>query len=169
MWLRLVAFSVFFACALSAADLQDLAFIAGHWRGMAGGKQIEEIWSAPEQGSMTGMYREMQDGKTTFYEFLAIEQRPDGPMLLIAHYDPGLKGWEDKNKPATFHVKDFLSDGEVVFESQDKANPLLLTYSRTSKNTMDVLLERQRDGKWVKQTYKYTREKEVQAKPVPRQ
>jgi hypothetical protein len=158
MWLRFVALSALLSAAMSAADLQDLAFITGHWRGMAGGKEIEETWSAPEQGSMTGMYREMQDGKTTFYEFLTIEQRPEGLVLLIAHYDPGLKGWEDKNKPATFRVKDFLSEGEVVFESQDQSNPLLLTYSRTSKNTMDVLLERQRDGKWVKQTYKYMRD-----------
>ena len=133
--------------------------MAGHWRGEAGGKQIQEIWTAPESGSMTGMYREMEGGKTTFYEFLTIEEGKSGPQLLIDHFDPGLKGWEDKNKPATFHIKDFLPAGEVVFESNDAANPLLLTYSRTSKNTMDVLLERKRGDQWVKQTYKYTREK----------
>lgn len=159
MWLRLGALCLFLSCALSATDLLDLAFMSGHWRGDAGGKQIEEIWNAPESGSLTGMYREMQDGKTTFYEFLTIEAASNGPVLRIEHYDAGLKGWEEKNKPATFHIKNYLPEGEVVFESNDSANPLLLTYSRTSKNTMDVLLERRRDGKWVKQTYKYTREK----------
>lgn len=160
MCLRLVVFGAFLSFALGAATLQDLAFITGHWRGEAAGKQIEEIWSAPESGSMTGMYREMQDGKTTFYEFLTIEDSTDGPALLIDHYEPGLRGWEDKSKPAGFHIKTFLPEGEVVFESNDPLNPLLLTYSRTSKNTMDVLIERKRNGEWVKQTYRYTREKQ---------
>lgn len=159
MWLKFAVLSAFLAAGAGPADLQDLSFMAGHWRGQAGGKVIQEIWSAPESGSMTGMYREMEDGKTTFYEFLTIEDSNAGPVLLIDHFDPGLRGWEDKNKPSSFHIKDFLPAGEVVFESNDAANPLLLTYSRTSKNTMDVLLERKRDGKWVKQTYKYTREK----------
>ncbi len=152
MWLRLVVYSAVLSISLGAAGLPDLAFIAGRWRGEAAGKQIEEIWSAPESGSMTGMYREMQDGKTTFYEFFTIEEGADGPVLSINHKD-------EKSKPAAFHIKTFLPEGEVVFESNDPANPLLLTYSRTSKNTMDVLLERQRDGHWIKQTYKYTREK----------
>lgn len=159
MWLRLVMIGAFLSMILSAAELQDLAFMAGHWRGQAAGTQIQEIWSAPEQGSMTGMYREMKDGKTTFYEFLTIEAGADGPVLLINHFEPGLRGWEDRNKPSVLHIKTFLPEGEVVFESNDPNNPLLLTYSRTSKNTMDVLLERQRNGQWVKQTYKYTREK----------
>lgn len=159
MWYRHALLAALVPIALSAADIQQLAFMTGHWRGEAGGKQIEEIWNAPESGSMTGMYREMQDGRTTFYEFLNIEQGDSGPVLLIEHFDPGLRGWEDKGKPASFHIKDFLPAGEVVFESNDTANPLLLTYSRTGRNTMDVLLERMRDGKWMKQTYKYTREK----------
>ncbi|HTA43280.1 MAG TPA: DUF6265 family protein [Bryobacteraceae bacterium] len=159
MWLRPVIFIALLAIGAGPAELQDLSFMAGHWRGEAGGKQIQEIWSAPESGSITGMYREMEGGKTTFYEFLTIEDGKSGPVLLIDHFDPGMRGWEDKNKPSTFHIKDFLPPGEVVFESNDPANPLLLTYSRTSKNTMDVLLERKRDGKWIKQTYKYTREK----------
>src|SRR5579872_3639049 len=155
MWFKVAISGVCLSIVLSAADLQDLAFMTGHWRGEAGGKQIEEIWSVPEQGSLTGMYREMNDGKTTFYEFLIVEPGPSGPVLLINHFEPGLHGWEEKSKPAAFHVKTFLPEGEVVFESNDPGNPLLLTYSRTGKNSMDVLLERQREGKWVKQTYKY--------------
>ena len=159
MWLRLGLSGAILTIALGAADLQDLGFIAGHWRGEAGGKQIEETWSGPEQGSMTGMYREMKDGKTTFYEFFTIEAGAGGPVLLVNHFEPGMKGWENKDKPAAFHIKNFLPDGEVVFESNDPANPLLMTYSRTSKSTMDVLLERQRGGQWVKQVYKYSRAK----------
>jgi len=158
MWLRIGLFGAFLSVA-PAADLQNMGFIAGHWRGEAGGAQIEETWTAPEQGSMTGMYREMKGGKTTFYEFFTIEGSAEGPVLLINHFEPGLKGWEDKSKPAAFHIKNFLPEGEVVFESNDPANPLLMTWSRTSKNTMDVLLERKRDGQWVKQVYKYTRAK----------
>ena len=159
MWFRLVIFGAFLSIVLGAADLLDLGFIAGHWRGEAGGAQIEEVWNAPEQGSMTGMYREMKDGKTTFYEFLTIEAGAAGPVLLVNHFEPGLKGWEDKSKPAVFHIKNFLPEGEVVFESNDPANQLLMTYSRTSKSTMDLLIERQRNGQWVKQVYKYTRAK----------
>lgn len=160
MWLRVVVLSALAPVAAQAVTLQDLAFITGNWRGEAGGKQIEEIWSAPESGSMTGMYREMQGGKTTFYEFLTIEATENEPALLIDHYEPGLRGWEDKSKPAGFHIKDFLPAGEVVFESNDPRNPLLITYSRTGKNTMDVLIERKRSGQWLKETYKYVRAKQ---------
>lgn len=159
MWRGIVVLASFLSVASGAANLEDLGFMTGQWRGEVGGKQIEEVWTAPEQGSMTGMYREMQDGKTTFYEFLTIEAGPPGPVLLVDHFDPGLKAWEDKDKPAVFHIRNFLPEGEVVFESNDTVHPLLLTYSRTSRNTMDVLLERQRDGQWVKQVYKYTRAK----------
>ncbi len=162
MWLQVVVLSAFASVAAQAVNLQDLAFMTGNWRGEAGGKQIEEIWSAPESGSMTGMYREMENGKTTFYEFLTIEDTEaidKGPALLIDHYEPGLRGWEDKDKPVGFHIKEFLPAGEVVFESNDLENPLLITYSRTGKNIMDVLIERKRNGEWVKQTYKYTRAK----------
>ena len=155
MWFRTIFVAVLLPIASGATTLQDLDFITGHWRGEAGGQQIEEIWSAPEQGSITGMYREMKDGQTTFYEFLTIEASPDGPVLLIYHFDPGLKSWEEKSKPASFHVRDYLP-GQVVFEGGDKASPLLLTYSRTSNTTMEVLLYRQRNGEWVKQLYKYT-------------
>jgi hypothetical protein len=158
MFSRIVLLAACLTAALNAADLQDLEFIAGHWRGEAAGKQIEETWSLPEQGSMTGMYREMKNGETTFYEFFTIEKTASGPVLLVEHFDPGLHAWEEQGKPTTFHIEKFLPEGEVVFQSNDARNPLLLTYSRTSKDTMDVLLERQRNGQWVKQVYKYTRD-----------
>jgi hypothetical protein len=157
MWFRTILTGTLLSIASGAATLQDLDFISGHWRGEAGGQQIEEIWSAPEQGSITGMYREMKDGLTTFYEFLTIEASPDGPVLLMYHFDPGLKSWEEKSKPAAFHVRD-LMPSQVVFEGGDKTSPLLLTWSRTSRTTLEVLIERQRNGEWVKQLSKYTLE-----------
>src|ERR1700722_20146558 len=126
MCFRIVLLAAFTIAQLAAADLRDLAFMAGHWRGEAAGKQIEETWSLPEQGSMTGMYREMKDGETTFYEFLTIEKTANGPVLLVEHFDPGLHAWEEQGKPITFHIEKFLPEGEVVFQSNDARNPLLL-------------------------------------------
>ncbi|SRR5258707_6638476 len=60
------------AVAISGAaqhTVNEIQFPTGHWTGGQGVDQLEEIWSNPANGGKIGMYREMQEGKTTFYEF----------------------------------------------------------------------------------------------------
>ena len=119
------------------------------------GSTSEEVWSGPDSGTMMGMYREMKDGQTTFYELLVLELRNNTPTLLLKHFDPGLKGWEDKDKAVTLPLQQFQPN-EAMFISDDAARPTKLTYRRTGKNALEVVLERQRKGEWTKLVFRYS-------------
>jgi uncharacterized protein YfiM (DUF2279 family) len=71
----LVATLVLASWSAQAADkytLDELRFLSGNWSGRDAGNDVEEQWSDPANGTMMGMYREMSNGKTTFYEFFIL-------------------------------------------------------------------------------------------------
>src|SRR5262245_12483299 len=57
------------------ATIADAAFLTGHWSGNGLGGTFEEIWTAPKNGVMVGMYRGLKDGgDPSFYELLTIRE-----------------------------------------------------------------------------------------------
>ena len=56
----------------------DLAFLAGCWKFERDGRTVEEHWLAPSGGSLMGVSRTVEKGKTVDYEFLQIRDLPDG-------------------------------------------------------------------------------------------
>lgn len=76
------------------AQVDDFAWIAGHWvSDIGGGMVAESVWAAPRGGTMMGMYRQTREGATTLYELAVIEPGPEGPVLRIRHFHPGLVPW----------------------------------------------------------------------------
>lgn len=132
--------------------VQDFAFIAGNWRGGVSGGLFDEQWSQPSADSMMGMFRYMENGKVKFYEFMAIEASPSGPVLHLRHFDPGLTGWEEKDAPVTFTVDSF-TESQVVFVNADKSTTL--TYRRSSPQALAVVLERSVGGHKGKQEFSF--------------
>ena len=63
------------AAALTAADLQSLAWLAGRWVNDDKGTLSEEIWSPPSGDAMMGTWRMVAGGKTRIYELLVLKQR----------------------------------------------------------------------------------------------
>lgn len=45
-----------------------------------------------------GMLRWQKDGGVFFHEFLTIERQGEHVLLRIKHFDPDLKGWEEKDE-----------------------------------------------------------------------
>ena len=86
------------SASLDKATLADLAFIAGQWRGEMQGGITEENWSLAAGDSMMGVFRFVKNGKAVFYEMLLIEATPNGPVLRLKHFHPGLRGWEEKDE-----------------------------------------------------------------------
>jgi hypothetical protein len=84
--------------------LSNLTFISGRWQGNMEGGIAEEQWSVPAGDSMMGMFRHVKGGKAVFYELMLIEQSPDGPVLKLKHFNPGLIGWEEKAEVLQFSV-----------------------------------------------------------------
>jgi hypothetical protein len=139
---------------LSKVSLADLSFISGKWQGSIGTSTIEEHWMAPSGDNMLGMYRIMKDGKGTMYELCIIEQTPNGPVLKIKHFNPGLVGWEDKTESATFGLIAFEKN-KATFEILDKQSKLI--FHRASAGELIVTLDKAgKDGKRPASVFKYT-------------
>lgn len=86
-----------FSQSRSAGNIEDLSWLAGHWKGEAFGGVAEEFWSQANDKVMMGMFRLFSDGKLAFSEFEQIDGR-DTLMFLVKHFNPDFKGWEDKDK-----------------------------------------------------------------------
>lgn len=106
------------------ARLEDLTWLAGHWRSDSGGRIVEEVWLPSRGGSMIGMNRTtVGDGGS--FEFLRIE-RKDGKIAYLA--SPG-----GQFPPTVFLMKSL--DGRVVeFENPDHDFPKRIRYERKGDN-----------------------------------
>lgn len=135
----------------------DMAWMSGRWAGEKDGAWVEEIWTEPQAGNMMGMSRIVQKGQVVFFEMGTIDQGPNGPVLRLVHYDPGLKAWEDKGSPMTWEVVSWDKQ-EVVFKRTDGTKQETLTYKRDQPETLLVVLERKADGKTVREPFLYRRE-----------
>ena len=86
------------------ASLDNLSWIAGHWRGEAFGGIAEEIWSPPLGGSMMFVFKLASEGKVQFYEIGHIQQRGETLILQLKHFHGSLKGWEEKDETVDFKL-----------------------------------------------------------------
>jgi hypothetical protein len=145
------------AAEKAPVNLDDLAWLAGHWRGMKDGDVLDEQWSAPAGGALMGMFRWIKGGRVQMYEFLTIETDAEGrPVLLLRHFNAGLIAWEDKDTPWRYPL---TSSGprEAVFTLPN--GDTRMTFRRPSEDTLIVLLERRKDGQTRTDEFNYTRVK----------
>ena len=136
----------------SRATLSDLGFISGLWRAEWQGGVGEEHWTASSGDSMVGTFRFVKEGKARFYEFMLIEQTAEGPVLRLKHFNPGLVGWEEKAQVYSYPLLEHRQD-TAVFERGDKKSRL--TFHRTSKDTLSVLLEQTIEEKQHSEEFKF--------------
>lgn len=129
------------------ADLRNISWITGHWKGEAFGGITEEIWSPPLGESMMFVFRLVNDGKVSFYEAGHIKQ--EGPTLLmqLKHFHGNLKGWEERDETVDFKLVK-LEKEKVYFEG--------LTMEKVSDDEINVfvLIEDSGGGKEVLFNYK---------------
>ena len=140
------------------ATVDQLAWVAGAWRGTLGDRTIEQHWSAPLAGSIIAMYRSIRDNRATLYELLAMEQDGEGVSLRIKHFAPGagLVSQEAKDESAN-HALVKLGDREAVFEGGAAASPVRITFRSPDAATLNITVERQREGKPVATEFRYQR------------
>jgi hypothetical protein len=126
--------------------IDDLAWLAGEWQGDMVGEVAEETWSKPERGAMMGMFRLLGEKKTSVFEFLLLEEGPDGLHLRLQHFGPGYKVWE-KERPLEFRLT-AATDTVFTFESPDPTqSPTRILYAEASPTQMIVTVETIRDGR----------------------
>ena len=122
--------------ATTKFDINDFSWLSGHWTGEGFGGVSEEIWSPPADGTMMGMFRQLNDEKLVFYEFLLLDETG----LRLKHFHPDLKGWETKDEFVTFEMVEYTKK-KIVLKG--------LEFELKSKNEMEIRLS-MRQGDEVK-------------------
>ncbi len=132
----MVPFLLLLVTAALAGPLDDLAWMAGTWRGGDTETTIEEHWSSPVGSSMVGSFRLVAEGEPVFYELIVIEVEGGTPVMRLKHFDPGLVGWERRKQALHFALTEHEGERAVFV---DAANDKRLVYQRSGEQLLIVL------------------------------
>lgn len=130
------------------ADINDLAWLAGCWRGEVYGGLGEECWSRPWAGTMVGTYRHVVNGSLNFYELMAIESVGGSLVLRLKHFHPGLAGWEEADQSVVYPLVKNAEQG-AYFDG--------ISLIRAGDHELDVHLRMKQDGKEREEVFHYHR------------
>ncbi|SFD21580.1 DUF6265 family protein [Algibacter pectinivorans] len=151
----IVCLCFFSSAILAQADkilepkLENIAWIAGHWKGEAFGGITEEIWSEPSGGSMMATFKLINDGSVSFYEIEIIREIENSLILQLKHFSNDLKGWETKDETIDFPLQK-ITASKVVFDG--------MTFEKVNTNEMNVYVDiHQKDGSFETVKFNYTK------------
>jgi hypothetical protein len=86
-----------------AARLDDLAWLAGEWRGEGiDGATASETYSAPIGGTIAGHFVQTGNDGVSFYELMVISPVDGSLSYRIKHFDRHLRGWEERDRRVEF-------------------------------------------------------------------
>ena len=125
----------------TVSGIQRAAWLQGCWELTTATRSVEEAWTTAKGGSMIGVSRTIQDGKTTAYEMIVL--REEGNRLAYEAHPSG-------QPPATF-LSTRISASELVFENPAHDFPqevgyrlegdALLAWIRGTRNGTDRRIE----------------------------
>ncbi len=141
---------------LASATIENLAWMAGSWYGCLDNDPIDEHWSVPAGGVMTGMFRWLKNGKVYLYELLVIEPDVNGPVLRLKHFDFGLIGWEEKDTALAFPL---VSSGEkeATFERGGGFRLTRFVYKRIGESDLVAITEVRKGDEVTRNEFRYRR------------
>lgn len=128
------------------ANIQQVGWITGQWKGEAFGAFVEENWSAPKGGSMMASFRMISDGKVKFYELEIIREINDSLILELKHFTNELKGWETKDETIAFPLVE-ITQTAIYFDG--------MTFKKISENEMHVFVDIENNGKHSEAVFIY--------------
>lgn len=134
------------ASPAAAAPLRvaDLGWLAGTWEGTMGGDPIGEHWSAPESGEMVGLFRWRRE--RPLYEIIVIEDTPEGAVMRLRHFGPGLVAWEEKDGAVVFRAVEHGPCSAVFAEEGDVEEETRVRYAREADGGLLIQVLEERDG-----------------------
>ncbi|HMG91826.1 MAG TPA: DUF6265 family protein [Chryseolinea sp.] len=136
------------------AAIEDIAWLAGHWKGTALGGVTEEIWSPPHANSMMGSYRLIKnDTAIVFYEIVTITEDGQSLTLKLKHFNKDLTGWEEKNQ-----VREF----KLVKKEKNKLWFEGMTFEFIDDNNFQVYLAiRKKNGEVIEEIFPYKKASQI--------
>jgi hypothetical protein len=132
-----------------AAGIGDMRWLVGHWKGTGLGGVSEEIWADPAGGVMMGMFRLVQKGAPSFYEFMHLAEENGSLVLRLKHFNADLTGWEEKDRFVTFPLVK-MGRNEAFFSG--------LTFRRASDDRLEIYLALGQDGKVREEKFELARQ-----------
>lgn len=128
------------------AQLSQLNWISGYWRGEAFGGKVEEVWTPQMGGTMMCTFKLVIDDKIQFYELATISEENQSLILRLKHFHKDLKGWEAKDRTIDFKLVEVKGD-RVYFDG--------FTFEKDGDNAMNifVVIESNASKKEVKFTF----------------
>lgn len=120
------------------ARIEQLSWLAGHWKGVGFGGEVVENISPAAGGQMMGaFYHLKEDGTLNFYEFFTFAEVDDTIVLRIKHFTPDLVGWEEKEDFVEFPLV-AIEDRAVHFNR--------LSFVMTSPDTLEAAVDFRNGG-----------------------
>lgn len=131
------------------ADLTEIAWMEGHWKGEAFGGITEEIWSPALGGSMMFSFKLVSEGVVQFYELGHIRQIDKTLVFELKHFHGDLKGWEEKDEVQSFKLVK-VSGNRLYFDG--------FTFEKISDREINIYgLIHQEDGRAKEVKFNYKR------------
>jgi hypothetical protein len=136
--------------AQAPAGVDGLAWLAGAWHGKMGQADNEEHWLVPKGGAMLGVSRTLARGRMVMFEFLRIEQRPDGVFYIA----------QPRGRPPVEFKMTRSAADEAVFENPQHDHPKIIAYRlQPGGNALIARVEGDEKGKHVVQEFRFERAK----------
>ena len=136
---------------LSNMKPADLSWMTGEWTSKVKGGTFEETWSSSAGGTMQGFGRQVSGGKTTFMEFLSIEDVEGKGTVMFIHIGALSKG---AKPPVEFVLKSNTEKSALFEREADNDFPKTISYSRTGDKMLCVLTGREK-GVDMKETFDF--------------
>lgn len=121
---------------ISAANVQDLAWMSGSWRAAPGERVLEEHWSPPRGGTLGAFVKMVNPAGTTMVEMIVISEVGDTLVLTLQQWGGGLGG--ETAGPEHLRLAS-LGERTVTFEGDGKLQRL--TYGRPQEAQFTVHVE----------------------------
>ena len=114
-----------------SAEIEDVQWLAGQWKGEALGGVVEEIWSNPAGNAMMGSFRLVINDTVRFYEFQLIQEVEGSLVVKVKHFNEDLTGWEEKDEYISFTLVK-TENNRAYFEK--------LTYEKQDPDHLNIYL-----------------------------
>jgi len=131
------------------ANLSQISWLEGHWRGKAFGGITEEIWSPALGGSMMFSFKLVSEGKVVFYELGGIRE-VDGTLLFqLKHFGEDFKGWEEKDETV---------DAKLVKVENNRLYFDQFTFEKISDNEINIYVVIEENGTQEEVKFNYKKQ-----------
>jgi Domain of unknown function (DUF6265) len=139
--------------------VQSLSFMCGCWitKAPSGDGAIEENWTRAIGNSMVGTCRFIERQQARMFELLTIEDSSSSPVMRIRHFDAQLNAREEKSSPIQCNLES-CTEQEAIFScTSDPGGLKHIIYSRPAADTLNAIVEKERDGKTSRSVFEYKR------------